>query len=136
VQRDARFKAAVLLDPYLPDIPRGSTETPVMLLTMGREQRNEDECQLWSDLRGPRLAVNFQGAEHVTPSDLVWLAKGAVKTGSMGPEKTIGALRDYIAAFLDANLRGRPASRLLSGPSSEYPDADVTTQERSLCRRP
>ena len=133
VQRDPRFKATVLLDPYLPDIPVGSTETPVILLTMGSEQRNEDECQLWSDLRGPRLAVNLRGAEHVTPSDLVWLAKGAVKTGPMGPEKTIAAVRDYIAAFLDTNVRGRPLDPLLTGPSAEFPDAEVTTQKQSLC---
>jgi dienelactone hydrolase len=133
VQRDSRFRAAILLDPYLPDMPLGSTETPVMLLTMGREQRNEDECQLWSDLLGPRLAVNLRGAEHVTPSDLVWLAKGAVKTGPMGPEKTIAAVRDYIAAFLDTNVRGRPLDPLLTGPSSTFPDAEVTTQKQSLC---
>jgi hypothetical protein len=136
VQRDPRFKAAVLLDPYLPDMSFGSTETPVMLLTMGGEQRNEDECQLWSDLRGPRLAVNLRGAEHVTPSDLVWLAKGAVKTGPMGPDKTVKALRDYIAAFLDANLGDKLIDRLLIGPSPDYPDAIVTAQEQALCRRP
>ena len=136
VQRDARFKAGVLLDPYLPDIPVGSTEAPIMFLTMGREQRNEDECQLWSDLRGPRLAVNLRSAEHVTPSDLAWLAKGAVKTGPMGPEKTIEALRDYIAAFLDTNVRGRPLGPLLTGPSSILPDAEVTTQRQLLCRLP
>ena len=107
-----------------------------MLLTMGREQRNEDECQLWSDLRGPRLAVNLRGAEHVTPSDLVWLAKGAIKSGSMGPEKTIAAVRDYMAAFLDVNLRGRPAAGLLNGASSDYPDAVVTTQEQAMCHQP
>jgi dienelactone hydrolase len=133
VQRDARFKAAVLLDPYLPDIPLGSTETPVMLFTMGSEQQNEDECQLWSDLLGPRFSVNVRGAEHVTPSDLIWLAKGAVKSGPMGPDKTIEALREYIAAFLDTNLQGRPLDPLLTGPSAEFPDAEVTTQKQSLC---
>jgi hypothetical protein len=38
------------------------------------------------------VAVNLKGAEHVTPSDAVWLARYAVKTGSMGPEKTIAAV--------------------------------------------
>jgi hypothetical protein len=107
-----------------------------MLFTMGGEQRNEDECQLWSDLRGPRLAVSLRGAEHVTPSDLVWLAKGAVRTGPMGPEKTVEALRDYIAAFLDANLEGKRIDHLLMGSSPDYPDAVVTTQEQALCRQP
>jgi len=34
----------------------------------------------------------------------------------MGPDKTIAAMRDYIAAFLDTNLLGKPSDRLLTGP--------------------
>jgi dienelactone hydrolase len=128
-----RFKAAVLLDASLPDGSASLTETPVLVVAMGREQWSDEECRLWSDLRGPRFAVNLKGAEHLTPSDAVWLAKGAIKGGAMGPEKTITAIRDYIAAFLDTNLRGKPADPLLSGPSSDYPDAAVTTQKQLLC---
>jgi hypothetical protein len=51
----------------------------------------------------------------------------------MGRDKTVAAVRDYIAAFLDANLQGKAADRLLTGPSSDYPDAAVTTQKQSLC---
>jgi predicted dienelactone hydrolase len=133
LKEDARLKAAVLLDASVLDGSASLTERPVLILTMGREQWSNEECRLWSDLRGPRLAVNFQGAEHVTPSDAVWLAKDAVRTGIMGPEKTIGAVRDYIAAFLDTNLRGKPFDPLLNGPSSDYPDAQTTTQKESLC---
>jgi hypothetical protein len=42
-------------------------------------------------------------------------------------------LRDYTAAFLDANLRGKLLDPLLNRSSSEYPDAVVTTQKQSLC---
>jgi len=72
----------------------------------------------------------------VTPTDEVWLAKGAIKTGPMGPEKTIAAVRNYIAAFLDADLLDNPADPLLSGPSSQYPDAEVTTQNQLLRGKP
>jgi dienelactone hydrolase len=133
LKQEARFKAAVLLDASVPDGSAGLTDTPVLVLTMGREQWSDEECRLWSDLRGPRFAVNLKGAEHLTPSDAVWLAEGAIKTGPMGPEKTIEALRNYIAAFLDANLRGKPPGALLTGPSSDYPDAAVTTQNQLLC---
>jgi len=78
----------------------------------------------------------LRGAVHETPSDLVWMAEGAVKTGSMGAEKTIAAVRDYIAAFLDANLLDKPPDPLLSGPSSEYPDAEVITQDQLLPGKP
>jgi dienelactone hydrolase len=136
VQQEARFKAGVLLDPTLSVGSASMTETPVLVLAMGREQWSDEECRLWSDLQGPRFAVNLKGAEHVTPSDAVWLAKGAIKTGTMGPEKTIEALRDYVAAFLDVSLRGKPAGRLLTGSSLDYPDAVVTRKEQSLCRQP
>jgi len=51
----------------------------------------------------------------------------------MGPEKTIAAVRDYITAFLDTNVRVRPLDRLLTGSSSTFPGAEVTTQKQSLC---
>jgi pimeloyl-ACP methyl ester carboxylesterase len=136
IQRESRFKAAVLLDPYLADIGSDPTETPVLLMTMGREKPSQDDCNLWSDLQGPRFWINLRGAEHVTPSDAVWLAKGAIQTGAMGPEKTIDALRRYIAAFLDTNLRGQPADVLLEGLSPAFPEVVVTTQDQPLCRQP
>ncbi len=132
VQHDLRFKAAILLDPYWISGSYRPTEKPVMLMTMGREERSQDECQLWRDLHGPRFSVNLRGTEHLTPSDAIWLAKGAIKTGAMGPDRTIAAIRDYVAAFLDENLQGRPADRLLRG-TSDYPDVVVTTGEQTAC---
>jgi hypothetical protein len=46
----------------------------------------------------------------------------------MTPERTVAAIRDYVAAFLDANLQGKPMSVLLTRPSSEYPDVEVTSR--------
>jgi hypothetical protein len=136
IEQEARFRAAVLIDAVLTDTSPAGTDRAILILAAGREQWTESERHFWDQLRGPRLVVNLRGAEHVTPSDLVWLAKGAVKTGPMGPEKTIAAVRDYIAAFLDTNLRGKPLDRLLTGTSPKYPDVIVTTQERPLCRQP
>jgi dienelactone hydrolase len=133
LKQDARFKAAVLLDASVPDGSASLTDTPVLILAMGRERWSDEECRLWSDLRGPRFAVNLKGAEHLTPSDAVWLAKGAIKAGPMGTEKNLAAVRDYITAFLDTNLRGKPSAALLTGPSVQYPDAAVTTQKQLLC---
>jgi pimeloyl-ACP methyl ester carboxylesterase len=126
VEADPRVKAGIILDAVVPETLGKSLTAPIMLLAAGREQWNEGEQRLWDTLRGPRFAVNLRGAEHLTPTDLVWLAKGAIRTGSMGPEKTVAALRNYIAAFLDANLRGQPLDPLLTGPDREYPDVDLT----------
>jgi hypothetical protein len=103
-----------------------ATKEPVLILTAGSNDWSSSEQDLWRELHGPRFLVNLRGAEHLTPTDLVWPAKGAIRTGTMGPEKTIAAIRDYIAVFLDANLRGQPTSPLLSGTSSEFPDVEVT----------
>jgi len=136
VRTDSRFRAGILLDPYMPEDVSNPTLTSVLLLAAGRTEWSENELRLWNDLQGPRFAVNFRGAEHVMPSDAVWLAKGAIQTGDMGPDKTIAAIRNYIAAFLDANLRDQPLNPLLKEPSSDYPDAQVTTQRNLLRGRP
>lgn len=108
VQHDRRFKAGVIIDVhdgYVPEGVVGTTRTPVFILASGREQWSENECRLWDKLKGPRFAVNFEGAEHLMPSDAVWLARNAVKTGTMGPDKAVSAVRNYIADFLDVSLR-------------------------------
>ena len=136
--RDARFKAGVIIDVHdgnVPDAVVGATQTPVFIFASGREQWTENECRLWNNLHGPRFAVNLEGSEHLTPTDAVWLARGAVKTGTMGPDRAIAAVRDYVAAFLDVHLNQKSFDPLLSGPASQYPDAFVVTPERSLCSK-
>jgi dienelactone hydrolase len=133
VEEEPRFRAGVFIDGVMPDSLFNATEKPVLMLEAGREQWGGDECRLWGELRGPRLAVNLKGSEHVTPSDAVWLAKGAIKTGTVGMEKTVAAVRNYIAAFLDVNLNGKPMDRLLTGASPDYPDVEVTRQTQSPC---
>jgi dienelactone hydrolase len=132
VEQDSRFRAGVILDGVVPNSALSGTETPMLLLAAGRDTWSDDELRLWSGLRGPRIAVNLRSAEHLTLSDAVWLAVGAIKTGSMGPDKTVAAVRSYVAAFLDAHLLGKPLDLLLTGPSSEYPDATVTTRKQLL----
>lgn len=131
VEEDPRFRAGIVLDGAMPHSVR-ETETPVLMLATGRDEWSEEERQLWNALHGPRLAVNLRGTEHLTGTDAVWLAAGTVKTGTMGPEKTMAAIRDFIAAFLDANLLGKAPDALLTGASTEYPDATVTTQTQLL----
>ena len=132
-QLDHRFKATLMLDAAVPEALASTTKTPTLILAAGRQQWDAGECHLWSDLQGPRIAVNLQGSEHAAFSDWIWLTRDAIETGPMGPEKTMSAVRDYVAAFLDANLRHELPSPLLSGPSRDYIGAVVITQERSLC---
>jgi dienelactone hydrolase len=136
LEQDPRLRAAVVLDGYLPSALIRPTQRPVFILRATDMNADNDQCRLWNSLRGPRVFVNLNGGEHLTPSDAVWLAKFAIQTGPMGPERTVSAIRDYVAAFLDANLRQRPQDPLLTGPSASYRDGVVTTKEQPMCRQP
>jgi dienelactone hydrolase len=133
MEMEPRFKAALSIDGITPGALFGTTSKPTLMLFAGRDPWDQDTCRVWSKLQGPRLALSFEGSEHLTPSDAVWLAKGAVQTGSVGMEKTVEAIRNYIAVFLDANLNGNAPDRLLKGPSPDYPDVEVTTQTQQPC---
>ena len=136
VEADTRIKAGIILDGVVPETPVKPLAAAVLLLAAEREQWSDGELQLWGRLHGPRFAVNLRGAEHLTPTDLIWLAKGVIKTGKMGPERTIAAIRDYISTFLDASLLGAPTNLLLMGPSREYSEVEVTTSEQPLLQQP
>jgi len=137
LEHEPRIRAGVLLDAVISDESSVGSGKPVLILAAGREEWSEEECSLWSHLRGVRFAVNLNGAEHFSVSDAIWLSSAlpgfSVGTGTMGAAKTIAAVRNYIAVFFDANLQGEPLDPLLTGPASEYPDAIVTTQKQSLC---
>ncbi len=136
---EPRFKAAILLDGFVPTALPSATKKPVLILGAGRERWEPSECRLWTNLEGARLAVDLRGTEHPAIGDWIWLTKDSVETGPMGPEKTMAAVRDYVATFLDAHLRGvelEPSQqRLLNGEVSEYPDAAVTTERQPLCAK-
>jgi dienelactone hydrolase len=138
LELDPRLRAAVSLDGPISLGVTGATAKPVLLLAAGREEWSPEECQSWATLRGPHLAVNLKGADHFTPSDAIWLLQDlpemAATVGGMGRERTIAALRNYIAFFFDSHLLGKPQEALLNGWSSSYPDAIVTSQSPALCR--
>ena len=136
LQKEPRFRAGVTLDGVLTDTSAVETHQALLILAAGRKHWSKQECKLWTALKGPRQAVNLRGAEHLSLSDAVWLARGAFETGTIGPDKTMAAVRDYVATFLDENLRDRPSDRLLAGSSADYPGAEVTTQAQALCREP
>jgi alpha-beta hydrolase superfamily lysophospholipase len=138
LRRQPDLKAAVLLDPILLSAPSTQgTDKPVLLVSEGREDWSESECELWTNSRGARVAAMFRGAEHLTPTDAVWLGEYLpalhVETGSLGREKTVAAVRSYVSAFFGAYLQGKPPGLLLNGLSTELPDVVITTQTGSLC---
>jgi len=119
-EQDGRLRAVVALDGIMPDESFGLTDTPALLLDAGRQRWSPREEALWRKLGGLRVALNLEGAEHVAPSDLVWLAKPAIDTGSMTAEETVAEIRDSVAAFLDASLRGKPVDQQLTRSRTDH----------------
>jgi pimeloyl-ACP methyl ester carboxylesterase len=134
LQQEKRLKVGVVLDAGLPDSLAVNITKPVFLLGAGRSRWSDADCHLWNGLRSFRFALDLVGAEHLTPSDAVWLANGSVRTGTMGTAKTVAAMRDYVTAFLDFSLGRQPRSDLVERQSSEYPDVHITTRNQMLCR--
>jgi hypothetical protein len=133
IEMEPRFRAAVSLDGATPSSWFAPTTKPVMLLVAGSDLWSEDNCHVWTHLHGPRLGVQLKSSEHITPSDAIWLTDGAIQT-SGGMDKSVAAVRDYVAGFLDVYIKGRSEDRLLSGPSAEYPDVEIANQTQSQCR--
>jgi dienelactone hydrolase len=133
VEMEPRFRAAISLDGVAPSSWFGPTSKPVMLLVAGSDLWTENNCHVWTHLNGPRLAIDLKNSEHITPSDAIWLTDGAIQT-SGGMDKTVAAIRDYVGAFLDTNLKAKSENQLLRGPSADYPDVEVVTQTQSQCR--
>jgi hypothetical protein len=61
-----------------------------------------------SNLRGPRLLVNLSGAEHLTLSGALWIARGAIASGPKGPDGTVAEIRDYVSSFLTTAFEKGP----------------------------
>jgi pimeloyl-ACP methyl ester carboxylesterase len=136
LDQDARFRAAIVLDGYVPVALLHPTPAPVLILSASQENQSNGRCRLWDSLRGPRTFVNLRGAEHLTPSDAIWLAKGVIKTGPMGPEKTVAVIREQIAGFMDANLREQSLTSSTTTPPSDQADLTVVRDGESPCREP
>jgi predicted dienelactone hydrolase len=136
VEKDARFRASISLDGFVPDGLTSPTTKPVLLIRAGNNPWNENDCHLWSALRGVHAAVNLKGAEHVALSDAVWLGSRTITTGPMGVEKTIAAIRETSAAFLNAVFRGESVDGPVFRSLMNDPDANVTMQGQSPCSGP
>jgi predicted dienelactone hydrolase len=136
LEKDARFRAGISLDGLVPDRLTPPTTTPVLLVRAGNDPWNENDCHLWSALRGVRATVNLTGAEHIALSDAVWLGGGVVSTGPMGTEKTIAAIREASAAFLNAAFTGASVDGRAFGLLMNDPNTVVTMQGQSPCSGP
>jgi hypothetical protein len=131
--REAPIQAAVALDAVFSSAPTAAAK-PALLLAASRDQWSPEECQLWDAMRGLHTAIDLRGADHFTATDAIWLFRSlpglAASVGPMGRQKTISAIRSYVAAFFESNLG---AASPIPLKSFAYPDAIVTNQTQTLC---
>jgi predicted dienelactone hydrolase len=134
IEQDSRFKAAVILDGFALSSQMRPTKKPVLLMRSGSATAAADGCDVRSSFRGPHVFVNLNGAEHLTPSDALWLARGAIASGPMGTDSAVAAIRDEVATFLDTYLRGGPIRPESTSPLSTD-NISVTTEDPSCSQR-
>jgi hypothetical protein len=132
LELDPRLRAAVFIDGHIDQATIRRTDRPLLMLDMGAHP-TPDQCSLWTALHGPRFAISFAGAEHVTPSDAIWLAKGAIRSGALGTDETIAEIRDSIAVFLEETLLGKTGS-IARELHLKHPALTMTTGAQTLCK--
>jgi predicted dienelactone hydrolase len=127
------------LNPTLDEnLARQLGDRPFMLFTrQGHDAQNDPTLAgFWAGLSGPRLFIALKDAEHFSFTDFeeflpellsagirpdkITRALVASYVGTIDPKQAVAAERAYIAAFFDLHLRGQ-SSRLLNGPSPDYP---------------
>jgi predicted dienelactone hydrolase len=115
-------RAGVNLDGTIVGAPaRRGIRRPFLALTgAGHWAQDRSLRRLFSRSRGPRLALEVAGLEHMSFSDLPVIAPRGPGVGKRPSRRDISLQSVYIRAFLDRHLRDRP-SRLLDGPSRRFP---------------
>ncbi|MGH8314397.1 MAG: choice-of-anchor D domain-containing protein, partial [Steroidobacterales bacterium] len=132
-EHDHRVKAGFALDVALPDHLGNVISTPMLLLSAGRASWNVDDCHTWDALRGPRLALDLPGADHLAVTDAVWLLPNNALTGSATSTQTIAAVRSYVAGFLDTHLAGKGSQLSLTRASTAFPGVFLASSDRAQC---
>lgn len=122
------------------DVVAQGLDRPFLLmgagLTLGEPHTHEYAVEwqrFWDNSTGWRLDLYVPDGEHFTFTDhqvflpqlerAVDLPPGLVTEviGTVAPDRIVGSLRAYLAAFFDQHLRHRP-QHLLAGPSPAHPD--------------
>ena len=128
MNQDPRIGAGAALDGTL----RGpiSFDRPFLMMGNQHERRSDDPdwAEFYDQLRGPRLHLVIDGAEHSDLTDMT-VFKSAIDfsvvfpTGPLDGERSVAIQRGYLVAWFDWALRGR-ARPLLRGESARFPEVD------------
>lgn len=128
MNQDPRIDAGAALDGTL----RGpiTFDRPFLMMGNQHERRVEDPdwAAFYDQLRGPRLHLVVDGAEHSDLTDIT-VFKSTIDisvvfpTGPIDGERAVHIQRRYLVAWFDWALRARPRL-LLRGESRHFPEVD------------
>ena len=128
MNQDPRIGAGAALDGTL----RGpiSFDRPFLMMGNQHERRSDDPdwADFYDQLRGPRLHLVIDGAEHSDLTDMT-VFKSTIDfsvvfpTGPLEGLPAVSIQRSYLVAWFDWALRGR-ARPLLRGESTRFPEVD------------
>jgi predicted dienelactone hydrolase len=128
MNQDPRIDAGAALDGTL----RGpvSFDRPFLMMGNQHERRADDPdwAVFYDQLRGPRLHLVIDGAEHSDLTDIT-VFKSTIDisvvfpTGPLDGVRAVSIQRRYLTAWFDWALRGR-ARPLLRGESTRFPEVD------------
>jgi dienelactone hydrolase len=141
MQLDRRVVAGIDIDGTLRGgVEKVGLDRPFMFLRAHRgkvDDRFMNAIEFRAKQRGPLVTATFTHVQHLGFSDFMLLVpqleqqvpglRKLIPIGTANPYRTVAAQKQYVRAFLDTYLRGRP-SPLLTAEPSPFAGVDVTTQ--------
>jgi hypothetical protein len=128
IDRDRRIDAGAALDGN----PLGTARLDRPMLMLGNQSHRRiddpDWATFYDGLRGPRLHLVIDGAEHSDLTDITVFKttvdlNGIAEIGPIDGARSLQIQRSYLTAWIDLTLRGRP-SGLLRRESPRFPEVD------------
>jgi dienelactone hydrolase len=120
MRAEPSIRAGVDMDGSIFGAARKHGVPHAFLVMLGGRKADATIRGLLSHSRGPRLALQFGGFEHLSFSDLPVVASAGPDVGKTPSARDIVVQRSYLRAFLDRYVLGR-RSPLLDGPSRRFP---------------
>jgi pimeloyl-ACP methyl ester carboxylesterase len=145
--REPRFRAGLDLDGGLHGEPGLPLVKPLMILSgTYLFEQSPPLAYTYERVKAPAWWISIEGAGHLSFSDAGLLlshfygedaARKGPFLGPIEPKRATRISREYLLAFFEQHLRGRPQSLLLEGTPADYPEVRVHQHcGRSSCINP
>jgi predicted dienelactone hydrolase len=130
------IRAGINMDGLLFDsvITKGLKRPFMLLDAQDHFAGDPSQTTFYDHLRGPRLALEVDGTQHLSFTDAPVAAPGFPGTGTIRGTRAVAIVRAYVLAFLDTYARGH-ANALVKAPSPRFPEARFVTAHSPTATR-